>query len=153
MSDILFVCTGNTCRSPLAEGFARRLARELGTSLSVGSAGTFAVTGEPATLLAIRAGQRRGADLTAHRSRRLTRELLADTRLAVGMTPAHLDAIQYMAPGLRIALATDFLPLEDERHGVAVPDPFGGDEDRYAAVADVLESCVVELVQRWKEQA
>ena len=142
MKRILFVCTGNTCRSPLAEALARVEARRRGLPLEFGSAGTFAGSTTPAAFHSIRAAGRRGADLSAHRSRALTAEMLSNVDLAVAMSPAHLDAIRHLDPDVRAELMTEFLPPGDERRGSRVPDPFGGGEQEYEEVADVLEICV-----------
>jgi protein-tyrosine-phosphatase len=148
MIDALFVCTGNTCRSPMAEALARREAARRGLSVRFGSAGTFAGGGEPATTPAIRAIEVRGGDLTGHRSRALTRDLLERAGLAIAMTPAHRDAIRHLSPGTPSVLATDLLPPDDARRGQSIPDPFGGDADAYDAVAEVLEACVLAIVDR-----
>ena len=86
-----------------------------------------------------------------HRSRRLTRELLADARLAVAMSPAHLAAIRHLEPDVEAALVTDYLAAGDRRRGSSVPDPFGGDAGQYEEVAAVLESCVDGLLERVSE--
>lgn len=152
MIDVLFVCTGNTCRSPLAEGLARREASDRGVPLVVRSAGTFASPGAPAAPHSIRVGLERRADLSDHRSRLLSRELLADVELAVAMSPAHLQAIRHLAPNVPAMLATEFLPLDDPRHGAEISDPFGGGEDEYEVVAGQLDACVRALVDWVAEQ-
>src|ERR687883_1473661 len=76
---MLFVCTGNTCRSPLAEAIARRIAIERGlVEVEVASAGTSAWEGAPASDGALLVGIERGLDLSNHRARQLTRELVSD---------------------------------------------------------------------------
>jgi len=71
---VLFVCAGNLCRSPFAEGLARRLAAERGLDLEFDSAGEIAYEGSPCTPDALAAARLHGVDLSAHRARRLTPE-------------------------------------------------------------------------------
>jgi len=99
---ILFVCTGNTCRSPLAQAMcARLLADRLGCEpaglpalgFSVQSAGLAAMIGAEATAEAVAVAREMGADLSGHKSQPLTRELLAQTDLLFTMTQAHLHIL------------------------------------------------------------
>jgi protein-tyrosine-phosphatase len=75
--NVLFVCAGNTCRSPFAEGLARRLAAERGLPVELASAGEYAIAGDPCPPDAIAAAAEHAVDLSAHRARRLTAELEA----------------------------------------------------------------------------
>ena len=147
MSSVLFVCTGNTCRSPLAEALLRLEAARRGVDIEVASAGTFAAAGAPASQPSILVAGRRGADLSSHRSRALDREVLAAADLVLAMTPAHLGAVRSgHGRELNAGLVTDYLPADHPMHSAPVADPFGGSADQYEQVADILEQCVVALL-------
>ena len=91
---ILFVCTGNTCRSPMSAAIARRIAAERGlTDLVIGSAGTSAWEGAPASDGAMLVGLEHELDLNDHRSRQLTRELVAEQDVILAMGPHHLERV------------------------------------------------------------
>lgn len=94
MASILVVCTGNVCRSPLAEGFLRHaLAERLrGEVPEVSSAGTVGWDGSGAMPESVRAGAERGLDVSSHVARRLTAEDLERTDLMVGMAREHREA-------------------------------------------------------------
>jgi protein-tyrosine-phosphatase len=149
---LLFVCTGNTCRSPLAEALARSEGRSRECrDVEAASAGTFAADGDPASGLAVRVARRRGLDLSGHRSRPLTAELVTAADLVVCMTQAHLDAVRFLVPEARASLSTDYLPSEHASASLGVPDPMGGTEAEYEKTADILSECVRGLFDRFHD--
>lgn len=147
---VAFVCTGNTCRSPLAEGLARKLAAErLGCDeselsqrgLEIVSAGLFAGPGASATPEARRAARGLGGEISSHRSRRATVDMLQSCDRVYGMTAMHVQAIVDMGvPPERVALLTG----QDE-----VPDPIGGTDATYEQTARHIQASLVGRVNDW----
>src|SRR5438876_8768409 len=123
VKSVLFVCTGNICRSPIAEGFFRRL---LGNrkDIEVVSAGVHAVRGQPPSLYAVQVCAEEGADISSLRSQPVTAALVGRATHIFAMTGAHLETIQTLFP--RSADKT-FLLREFEEPGPTmcrdVPDP------------------------------
>lgn len=149
LQTVVFICTGNTCRSPLAMALARRAWPQ---AASFASAGLRAVGGEPASSGALAVADELGLDLQEHRARQLTDDLALAADWLIGMTRAHARQLQerYGAPGApRIGLLSlpgvDLsgrpLPAADE-----VADPFGGRRDAYRAAADQL----ARLLRAWE---
>ncbi len=129
---ILFVCTGNTCRSPLAEVIARNALRERGWSgVSVGSAGVFASEGSPASEGALEAARRAGLDLSGHRSRLVTPELVEAAGLVLTMTRGHRDLLEQVGLGGRASTLAAFASDDEPDVQQDVPDPFGGSQETY----------------------
>src|SRR5690606_11342367 len=90
---ILVICTGNTCRSPMAEALLRHHLRAAGHDITVASAGTLGWNGRPATPHAVEVLAERGVSLAGHISRKLTRDLLDASDLVVAMTRTHAWAV------------------------------------------------------------
>ena len=125
---ILFVCTGNICRSPLAEVMARRLSP--GRGITFVSAGTYAIAGDPASRTGAAAAARIGLDLSGHRARPLTSSLVADAEHIFGMEQEHVDAVRALDASAPVEL---LLP-----DGSGVPDPYGADVPVYLHIYDMI---------------
>lgn len=140
MDKIIFICTGNTCRSPMAEGLFRAHGGEEKTGLTAASAGLFTQDGMPVSRNAVAAAAERGADITAHRSRMLTAEMAHAARYLVCMTGAHYDRLCELFPDCADKVFT-LLP-ED------VSDPFGGDLETYRRAAAEIDAGVRSIIER-----
>lgn len=144
---ILFVCTGNTCRSPLADAIARKFAIERGLiDLEIASAGTSAWEGAPASDGALLVGIERGFDLSHHRSQQLTRELVEANDYIFAMGPHHLERIEAMGGEGKAYLLAVFASGGGTDRSVS--DPFGGDLDVYRATCDELQEEIRRILDR-----
>ena len=134
---IVFICTGNTCRSPMAQGLFQKLLAERGIdSITCDSAGLFAAEGEPAALNAVIAAEELGADLSQHRSKTLPPELLQTTDLFVVMMPNHAGVLKSAGvPEERIRVL-----------GGGIGDPYGGDIELYRASRDQIYNALQQLL-------
>jgi glycine hydroxymethyltransferase len=139
MKTILFVCTGNVCRSPMAEGLFRHLVEQDGR-YRVMSAGVGAAEGQPPSPHAVRALKELGIDISKQRSRMLTAELVQEADYIFGMTHAHVNAVALLFPQ---ALEKTFLlrefddTLEDFEKDIS--DPIGGSYEVYLNCRNQIE--------------
>ncbi|MFC1729103.1 low molecular weight protein arginine phosphatase [candidate division KSB1 bacterium] len=135
---ILFICTGNMCRSPMAEGILREKAE--GLDIKVKSAGTWAFDGEQASSLSVEILKREGIDIAGHKTRAITEELLKNSELVFAMEPAHREFIDQHYPEYveKTHLLRCFGREGDENCDTTVEDPIGGGPDDYQACYEVI---------------
>lgn len=137
---VLLVCTGNTCRSPMAEGILKKMLEDKRVgNLEVTSAGTHGLPNAPASLFAIQVAGQRGIDLSKHRSRRLTPEMIKQADLILAMSPEHSDYMKRIegTAGHKIFLLKAFPqagPASNKGSDggvLSIEDPIGGSPEDY----------------------
>ncbi|HXG46419.1 MAG TPA: RpiB/LacA/LacB family sugar-phosphate isomerase, partial [Methylomirabilota bacterium] len=147
MKTILFVCTGNICRSPMAEGLFRHAVKGRG-DYRVLSAGVGAIEGLPPSEHAVRAVRELGIDISGQRSRMLTADLVQQADFIFGMTHSHVDAITLLYP--QAAEKTFLLREFDETLDSFendISDPIGGSYETYVACRDQIEQGIVSMLK------
>lgn len=147
MKTFLFVCTGNICRSPMAEGLFRHAVAGRG-DYRVLSAGLGAMAGQPPSLHAVRAMQDLGIDISALRSRMLTPEMVQQADYILGMTHCHVDTVMLLYPA---AAEKTFLLREFDDTLDAfekdISDPIGGSYEVYLNCRDQIEQGIASLLR------
>ncbi len=141
---ILFICTGNTCRSPMAEGILKDFAMKNGLSLDVSSAGTHATKGLPAAQFAVEGMKDIGIDISNHSSNQVNREMLENADLVLTMSNSHKNQLlsQYPFTKDKLFLLNEYAFGTDRQ----IEDPFGAPKRYYEKARDQIYEAIEEIV-------
>ena len=150
MSDpkhMLFVCTGNTCRSPMAEGLFRKAIAER-SDFTVSSAGVAASKGASVSQETQNILRKRGAALEGFASRPVTTTILKTATHVFAMTESHLAVLEARFPehADKFFLVREFSGISNKREGIDVPDPIGMGAPAYEDVAKVLDAAIPAII-------
>ena len=140
--NILFVCTGNTCRSPMAAALFNKIATEKNLDVRIESAGIFAQDGENASNEAIVAMQKYDIDLLGHHAQSVNTELLEKSDLILTMTAAH-KMVLFEASPEKVFTLCEFAGVDYD-----IEDPYGGDVEEYEECAEALYEVLKKVAER-----
>ncbi len=145
MKKILFVCTGNTCRSPMAEGLFNDICKKESLPFEAESAGLSTVTGLPVSVNSVSVMKEKGIDISDLTSTSIGDISLEDFSLFAVMTSEHRDVLVfYGVPAEKIYI------LQEDKGGVF--DPYGGSQALYRVCRDEIEEAVKKLTEELKEE-
>ena len=141
--NILFVCTGNTCRSPMAEGILKRIASEKKLDIKAVSAGIFAEVGNGANKNAIVSMRDMGIDIEDHKSQAITEDLIDESNLILTMTMGHKEMLvqKYPMKRYKIFLLNEYAFGEE----IDIRDPYGGSKEEYDNSRDQIYKAVKKI--------
>lgn len=140
--NILFVCTGNTCRSPMAAYIMDKIAVENDLDVLIESAGVFAEEGQKASENAIKALSDMGIDLSDHRTQPLSEELLKKSDIVLTMTEGQKKLVEPYATG-KVYTLLEYAGSEGD-----ISDPYGGDIDEYKETAQEIYDTIVDIAEK-----
>lgn len=140
--NILFVCTGNTCRSPMAAAIMEKIAVENDLDVLIESAGLFANVGGTASDEAIEALDNMGIDLTFHQTKPITEELIEKSDIILAMTQAHKELLKPMA-GDKVYTLKEYAGDSGD-----ISDPYGVDLEEYEETAKEIYDALVDVAEK-----
>lgn len=144
--NILFICTGNTCRSPMAAALFNKIATEKELDVRIESAGLFAEEGAPASAEAIVVMKEYDIDLLGHHAQSINTELLEKSDIILTMTAAHKMLLEQYAGG-KVFTVSEYADLDDD-----IEDPYGGDVEEYKECADELYNTLLLVAEKIKNE-
>lgn len=142
---ILIVCTGNTCRSPMAEGIFKNIAKNMDLNLKISSAGISALDGDRVSAGAVKAMKNIGIDISGYKSSLVNIELVEEADIILTMSNSHKDILSSRFPNFRDKIYL----LNDYAFGKTndIEDPFGGSLSGYEIARDEISLAVEAIIK------
>ncbi len=147
MKNVLFICTGNTCRSPMAEAIFNKLCKDRNLDMHAGSAGVATVDGLPAAKNAIDTMASLGIDISSHKARFLPNVKLSNYDLFVTMNYDQATLVESLGVQRNMIKVLEREPVDKYDIEIGIADPFGGDMLAYKKCAEDLKVTIAELIK------
>lgn len=146
---IMFICTGNICRSAMAEGMMKKLIKENNIDAEVYSCGIYAETGDYATYNAIEAVKEYGVDISSHRATSISDSKIEEMDLILCATQSHKQSVLSLNSELQSKVFTmkEYAKLNKNGQDMDIKDPWGYNEFVYRKCASEIEECLEKIVK------
>lgn len=148
MKKIMFICTGNICRSAMADGLMKKLVKEQNKDIEVYSCGIFAEDGDSPTYNAVEAIKEYGVDLKNHRATNIRNSKIKDMDIILCATVSHKNNVKAMYPELKDKILTMKEYAGFDESDLDIPDPWGYDIETYRFCASTISNCLRIIVEK-----
>ncbi len=145
---VMFVCTGNICRSAMADGMLRKKALERKLDIEVYSCGIYAEDGDYATYNAIYVAKNYDVDISNHRATNIRNSKIEEMDIILCATKSHKEAVMYMYPNLKGKIYTmkEYARIDNNGQDMDIKDPWGYDTDIYNNCINEIEKCLEKIL-------
>ena len=152
--NIMFICTGNICRSAMADGMMKKLIKENNIDAEICSCGVYAETGNGATYNAVEAASEYGADISSHRATNIRESRITEMDLILCATMSHKQSVLYLYPELQGKVFTmkEYAKIDKDGQDMDIKDPWGYDEFVYRKCASEIEDCLEKTIEILKNK-
>lgn len=144
----MFICTGNICRSAMADGLMKKLVKEKNKDIEVYSCGIFAEDGDKPTFNAIEAIKEYGVDLREHRATNIYSSKIKDMDIILCATVSHKNNVVAIYPELKDKIFTIKEYAGFDENNLDIPDPWGYNIETYRFCASTISNCLEKIIEK-----
>lgn len=148
MKKIMFICTGNICRSAMADALMKKLAKDSNKDIEVYSCGIFAEDGDMPTFNAVEAIKEYDVDLKLHRATNIRNSRIEDMDIILCATVSHKNNVINMYPNLKDKIFTIKEYADYDKNDLDIPDPWGYDIETYKFCASTISKCLNKIIDK-----
>ncbi len=141
---VMFICTGNICRSAMAEGILKKIVKDKKVDIQVYSCGIYAEDGEGATYNAIYAAEKYDVDISKHKATNIRNSKIEEMDIILCATKSHKETVIYMYPNLKDKIYTmkEYAKIDNNGQDTDIKDPWGYDIETYMNCIDEIQKCI-----------
>ena len=146
--NIMFICTGNTCRSAMAEGLAKKVVKEKNLDINISSSGIFAMKGEHASFNSVAIMKEYDVDIVTHTATPIEESNVEEMDYIFCATNGHKSQVIARYPELKVYTMKEYAGLSDDGEKMDISDPWGFDINTFRMCAAEISLCVDKIIER-----